>query len=184
MPPQYCAERDSGQPRCDGPTTRRRSLADGYVSRRQGPACEEKPVLERARCLVTCMQLHETKESERRTLQMTDKKTKKCAHIPCMCDVEPGQEYCGDACGMPEAKMSRSRANAATRPARLRYKRQRPSRLRRLRCACWPFLFRTMARRMHSQSHESWNHWSGRGWLLVFALADDARLRTGNRSSE
>lgn len=29
---------------------------------------------------------------------MTDKKTKKCAHIPCMCDVEPGQEYCGDAC--------------------------------------------------------------------------------------
>jgi hypothetical protein len=29
---------------------------------------------------------------------MTDKKTTKCAHIPCMCDVEPGQEYCGEAC--------------------------------------------------------------------------------------
>jgi hypothetical protein len=29
---------------------------------------------------------------------MSKNKTTKCAHIPCSCDVEPGQEYCGDAC--------------------------------------------------------------------------------------
>ena len=29
---------------------------------------------------------------------MANKKTKKCAHIPCLCDVPPGEEYCGEAC--------------------------------------------------------------------------------------
>jgi hypothetical protein len=29
---------------------------------------------------------------------MANKKTKKCAHIPCLCDVLPGEEYCGEAC--------------------------------------------------------------------------------------
>ena len=29
---------------------------------------------------------------------MADKNTKKCAHIPCLCDVALGQEYCGEAC--------------------------------------------------------------------------------------
>jgi len=24
--------------------------------------------------------------------------TKKCAHIPCQCDVTSGQEYCGETC--------------------------------------------------------------------------------------
>lgn len=25
-------------------------------------------------------------------------KLKKCAHIPCLCDVPDGQEFCGEAC--------------------------------------------------------------------------------------
>jgi hypothetical protein len=29
---------------------------------------------------------------------MANKKTNKCAHIPCLCDVPNGEEYCGDAC--------------------------------------------------------------------------------------
>jgi len=29
---------------------------------------------------------------------MANQKTKKCAHIPCLCDVPNGQEYCGDIC--------------------------------------------------------------------------------------
>jgi hypothetical protein len=29
---------------------------------------------------------------------MANRNTKKCAHIPCLCDVVPGQEYCGPAC--------------------------------------------------------------------------------------
>ena len=29
---------------------------------------------------------------------MASKKTKKCAHIPCLCDVPDGEEYCGEAC--------------------------------------------------------------------------------------
>jgi len=31
-------------------------------------------------------------------LSMRNQKTRKCAHIPCLCDVRDGQEYCGDAC--------------------------------------------------------------------------------------
>ena len=30
--------------------------------------------------------------------RMTNQKTRKCAHIPCLCDVPKGEEYCGDAC--------------------------------------------------------------------------------------
>lgn len=29
---------------------------------------------------------------------MTNPTTKKCAHIPCLCDVTDGQEYCGETC--------------------------------------------------------------------------------------
>jgi len=29
---------------------------------------------------------------------MTNQKTRKCAHIPCLCDVPPGEKYCGEAC--------------------------------------------------------------------------------------
>jgi len=30
--------------------------------------------------------------------EMANQKTKKCAHIPCLCDVPDGEEYCGEAC--------------------------------------------------------------------------------------
>jgi hypothetical protein len=29
---------------------------------------------------------------------MANQTTRKCAHIPCLCDVRNGEEYCGDAC--------------------------------------------------------------------------------------
>jgi len=29
---------------------------------------------------------------------MNNQETRKCAHIPCRCDVPIGQTYCGDAC--------------------------------------------------------------------------------------
>jgi hypothetical protein len=29
---------------------------------------------------------------------MVNQKIKKCAHMPCLCDVSDGQEYCGEAC--------------------------------------------------------------------------------------
>jgi hypothetical protein len=29
---------------------------------------------------------------------MVNEKTTKCAHIPCLCKVPPGEKYCGDAC--------------------------------------------------------------------------------------
>ena len=29
---------------------------------------------------------------------MKNQQTRKCAHIPCLCDVPIGQKYCGDAC--------------------------------------------------------------------------------------
>ena len=29
---------------------------------------------------------------------MTKQKTKKCAHIPCLCNVPIGEEYCGETC--------------------------------------------------------------------------------------
>jgi hypothetical protein len=29
---------------------------------------------------------------------MKNQTTRKCAHIPCLCDVPNGQKYCGDAC--------------------------------------------------------------------------------------
>src|ERR1700686_1629312 len=31
-------------------------------------------------------------------LQMANQTMRKCAHIPCLCDVRGGEEYCGDAC--------------------------------------------------------------------------------------
>jgi hypothetical protein len=29
---------------------------------------------------------------------MANQETRKCAHIPCLCDVPKGQEYCGESC--------------------------------------------------------------------------------------
>jgi hypothetical protein len=29
---------------------------------------------------------------------MANKKMKKCAHIPCLCDIADGEEYCGETC--------------------------------------------------------------------------------------
>ena len=29
---------------------------------------------------------------------MTSQKSKKCAHITCLCDVKEGEEYCGNVC--------------------------------------------------------------------------------------
>jgi hypothetical protein len=29
---------------------------------------------------------------------MANRKTRKCAHIPCFCDVRDGAEYCGQSC--------------------------------------------------------------------------------------
>jgi hypothetical protein len=29
---------------------------------------------------------------------MANQETKKCAHIPCLCNVPNGDEYCGEAC--------------------------------------------------------------------------------------
>jgi hypothetical protein len=29
---------------------------------------------------------------------MANQEIRKCAHIPCLCDVADGQEYCGEAC--------------------------------------------------------------------------------------
>jgi hypothetical protein len=29
---------------------------------------------------------------------MANQATKKCAHIPCLCDVPDGEEYCGETC--------------------------------------------------------------------------------------
>ncbi len=29
---------------------------------------------------------------------MANQQTKKCAHLPCRCQVPAGQKYCGDAC--------------------------------------------------------------------------------------
>ena len=31
-------------------------------------------------------------------ITMANQKTNKCAHIPCFCDVQDGDEYCGEAC--------------------------------------------------------------------------------------
>jgi hypothetical protein len=29
---------------------------------------------------------------------MMNQNTRKCAHIPCLCDVAKGEEYCGESC--------------------------------------------------------------------------------------
>ena len=31
-------------------------------------------------------------------LLMSNRQTKKCAHVPCLCDATHGQEYCGERC--------------------------------------------------------------------------------------
>jgi hypothetical protein len=35
---------------------------------------------------------------EEEEIAMANQEKAKCAHIPCLCDVGPGQEYCGEAC--------------------------------------------------------------------------------------
>jgi hypothetical protein len=42
--------------------------------------------------------LESKKKPGRDGTEMTNQKTKKCAHIPCLCDVPDGEEYCGEAC--------------------------------------------------------------------------------------
>ena len=37
-------------------------------------------------------------ESEEEKLQMSNQENNKCAHIPCLCEVAAGQEYCSEAC--------------------------------------------------------------------------------------
>lgn len=37
-------------------------------------------------------------EREKEELQMENQEKTKCAHIPCLCGVAPGQKYCGEAC--------------------------------------------------------------------------------------
>ncbi len=56
------------------------------------PACisEETERLDRRKWL-------ELKRKET-NCKMANQNTRKCAHIPCLCDVRDGQEYCGDAC--------------------------------------------------------------------------------------
>jgi hypothetical protein len=29
---------------------------------------------------------------------MANQETRKCAHLPCLCDAADGEEYCGEAC--------------------------------------------------------------------------------------
>jgi hypothetical protein len=29
---------------------------------------------------------------------MANQETKKCAHVPCLCNVPSGEEYCGEVC--------------------------------------------------------------------------------------
>ena len=36
-------------------------------------------------------------ETRKDGTQMASQKTKKCAHIPCLCDVPNGEEYCGES---------------------------------------------------------------------------------------
>jgi hypothetical protein len=37
-------------------------------------------------------------EARKGGILMGNQKTKKCAHIPCLCDVRNGEQYCGEAC--------------------------------------------------------------------------------------
>jgi hypothetical protein len=48
---------------------------------------------------------------------MANQEKTKCAHMPCRCDVAPGQEYCVEAVGMLGTKKSRAHANATTQAA-------------------------------------------------------------------
>jgi hypothetical protein len=49
---------------------------------------------------------------------MANREKTKCAHIPCLCDVAPGQEYYSEvSAGMLEATKSRSHANVTTQAA-------------------------------------------------------------------
>jgi hypothetical protein len=46
---------------------------------------------------------------------MANQETKKCAHIPCLCNVASGEEYCGEACRDAGSEDSKSRVNATIR---------------------------------------------------------------------
>jgi hypothetical protein len=37
-------------------------------------------------------------ETKKDGVVMTNLKTKKCAHIPCLCNVPIGEEFCGESC--------------------------------------------------------------------------------------
>jgi hypothetical protein len=38
------------------------------------------------------------RRSRREGIEMANQRMNKCAHIPCLCDVADGQEYCGEIC--------------------------------------------------------------------------------------
>src|SRR2546421_10280822 len=48
--------------------------------------------------LEICMQSVNSRGLVIGELSMGNQKSRKCAHIPCLCDVPNGQQYCGDAC--------------------------------------------------------------------------------------
>jgi hypothetical protein len=37
-------------------------------------------------------------KSTEEEMHMANQEKNKCAHIPCLCDVTPGQEYCSESC--------------------------------------------------------------------------------------
>ena len=48
--------------------------------------------------LEICMQSVNSRGLVIGELSMGNQKSRKCSHIPCLCDVPNGQQYCGDAC--------------------------------------------------------------------------------------
>jgi hypothetical protein len=41
---------------------------------------------------------HALSKNKNDGVSMKDNNGKKCAHIPCLCDVPDGEQYCGEAC--------------------------------------------------------------------------------------
>lgn len=71
--------------------TQRRELTAGANGYRQALIL----VPHRAQSEIVLLQRSKVIRKDRK---MANQKTTKCAHIPCLCDVPVGEEYCGDAC--------------------------------------------------------------------------------------
>ena len=56
---------------------------------------------------------------QRMKFKMANQQTKKCAHLPCLCDVRDGEEYCGETCR--DAGSEDSRVNATICHVRSRF---------------------------------------------------------------